>query len=402
MWVGSMLETLPNSIRVILARILLVVLTFSLIWLLRSLLVWLLSKPLERLLARAGHAEMDHAIRLVISRPSKYLLLALAIDVGARILEVNPALMAFVTNVTRTFVIIALTLGIYSLVDIVVFSRRRFFLTTGIAVDEALLPFIRTGVQLLAWALALVIVIQIWGYDVSGLIAGLGIGGLAISLAAQDTLSNVFGFATIVSDRPFVVGEYIKTSEVEGVIEKVGLRSTRVRQLDQAVVTVPNSKLASSVILNWSRLAKRRVDFNLGVTYMTKPDQMETLLDQLRTMLQQRETVDPDSVVVYFIEFGQSALNILVRCYVNIAEWRAFTSEKERILLEVMRVVDSVGLQIAFPSQSLYIENLDNNAGNQLNNHLGSGLNLSEQPLQTQNASDDKGADRAPIPHSGD
>src|SRR5262249_8920002 len=151
---------------------------------------------------------------------------------------------------------------------------------------------------------------QEWGYDVTGLIAGLGLGGLAISLAAQDTLSNIFGFAAIVSDRPFVVGEYVKTKDVEGSVERVGLRSTRVRQIDQAVVAVPNSMLASSAILNWSRLSKRKLEVTLGVTYKTRPDQMEALLASLREMLKAHDKVDPNSVVVYFIGFGQSALNI--------------------------------------------------------------------------------------------
>lgn len=362
-----MFETLPETIRVFLARLLLVVAAFAIIWLLRRLVLWLLSKPVARLFSRAGHGEVDETIRSIMSRPTTFLLLALAIDVSARILEVDPDLFGFIFNVTRTLVIVAVAAVIYRLVDVFVFSRRRFFLMTGIAVDEALLPFVRTGVQLLAWALALVIIIQVWGYDVSGLIAGLGIGGLAISLAAQDTLANIFGFATIVSDRPFVVGEYIKTSDVEGMIENVGLRSTRVRQLNQAVVTVPNSKLATSVVLNWSRLAKRQIDFTLGITYNTSPDKMEELLEKLRAMLKARETVDPESVVVYFIEFGDSALNILIRCYVNFSAWADFTAEKEKVLIEIMRVVENAGLQVAFPSRSIYIEN------------LGSGLSLTEQ-----------------------
>ncbi len=353
-----MLKSLSDPARVILARILLVILAYTVIWLLRRLLVWVLAKPLSRLFERAGHGTMDEMIRTVISRPSQFLLIALTIDVGARILEVDAGLMTFVANVTRTLVIVAITLAVFNLVNLIVFSRRQFFLVTGIAVDEALLPFFRTGVQLLAWALALVIIIQVWGYDVSGLIAGLGIGGLAISLAAQETLANIFGFATIVSDRPLVVGEYVKTPNVEGIVERVGLRSTRVRQLNQAVVTVPNSLMASSTILNWSRLAKRQIDLTLGVTYSTTPDQMEKLLDALRTMLKQRETVDPNSVVVYFIEFGGSALNILVRCYVNFSDWGAFTAEKEKVLIEIMRVVQQENLQIAFPSRSIYIENV--------------------------------------------
>ncbi len=371
-----MFESLSDATRVALARILLVVLAFGVIWLLRSLLIWLLSKPLDNLLSRAGHADLDDSVREIINRPSSYVLFALALDLGARFLEVDSSIMDFVHNISRTLVIVAVATIIYSFVDVFVFSRRRLFLLTGVAVDEALIPFIRTGVKLLAWLLALVIIIQVWGYDVSGLIAGLGIGGLAISLAAQETLANIFGFATIVSDRPLVVGEYVKTPDVEGIIERVGLRSTRVRQLDQAVVTVPNSKMASSTILNWSRLAKRQINVTLGVTYATTPDQMETLLDELRRMLKQREAIDPNSVVVYFIEFGGSALNILIRCYVNFADWGAFTAEKEKILLEIMRVVQHTNLQIAFPSRSLYIENLSDSGLNL----ASSAANQPEQP----------------------
>lgn len=365
-----MLNTLPEMIRVGLARVLLVVLAFSVIWLVRSGIAWLLAKPLKRLLNRTKQPNFDETIKRIISTPVNCLLLALGIDIGARILEVGPGGMGFVVNLTRTLIIIAITLTLYRIIEVLALSRRQLYLVTGLAVDEALLPFIRTGIRLVVLALMLVILIQVWGYDVSGLIAGLGLGGLAISLAAQDTLSNIFGFTAMVSDRPFVVGEFIKTSDVEGIVEKVGLRSTRIRQLDQALVAVPNSKLAAGAILNWSRLAKRRIDLTLGVTYTTSPAQMEELLSRLRTMLAERESVDPDTVVVYFIEFGGSSLNVLVRCYVNISDWVGFTAEKEKILLEIMRTVEGLGLQIAFPSRSLYIEN------------LSSALNLSEQPLK--------------------
>src|SRR3982751_4471798 len=116
-------------------------------------------------------------------------------------------------------------------------------------------------------ALALVIIIQEWGYDVSGLVAGLGLGGLAFSLAAKDTVENLFGFTTIVSDQPFVVGEFIKSNDIEGTVEHVGIRSTRIRQQDQSYVIVPNSKLASAPILNWSRLNKRWYNTTLRVSY---------------------------------------------------------------------------------------------------------------------------------------
>src|SRR5262249_35855949 len=121
--------------------------------------------------------------------------------------------------------------------------------------------------KLLFIVLAVLVIVQEWGYDPSGLIAGLGIGGLAISLAAQDTVKNLFGFTTIVGDQPFTVGDFIKTADVEGTVEHVGVRSTRIRRQDQAYVTVPNSVLANSAILNWSRLSKRWIDMTLRITY---------------------------------------------------------------------------------------------------------------------------------------
>ncbi len=365
-----MLNNLPEMLRVGLARLLLVVLVICVIWLVRSSIAWLLARPLKHLLKRTAQPQFDETLKHIVTTPVNFLLLALAVDLGARILEASPSVMTFVVNITRTLVIFAITLTIYRIIELLAFSRRQLYILTGLAIEEALLPFIRTGIRLIVLALALVIVIQQWGYDVTGLIAGLGLGGLAISLAAQDTLSNIFGFTAMVSDRPFVVGEYIKTGDVEGIVEKVGLRSTRVRQLDQALVAVPNSKLANSAILNWSRLAKRRIDMVLGITYSTRPDQMEQLLQRLREMLAERESVDAETVVVYFIEIGGSSLNVLVRCYVNIADWGAFTAEKERILLEIMRTVEGLGLQIAYPSRTLYIEN------------LGSALNLPEQGLK--------------------
>lgn len=355
-----MSANLPDALHLdTVIRLLLALLTFGLAIVLRNFVAWVLATPLRHLFVRAGQDGLNETIRRIVLTPTGYLLLTLALDISARLLDVGPGIMGFVNNVTRTLVIVSIALMIGPLVRIAASSRRRLYTLVGVLLDEALLPFLGTGVQLFLWATVIVIVIQVWGYDVTGLIAGLGIGGLAISLAAQDTLSNLFGFAAIVSDRPFVVGEYVKTKDVEGLIEHVGLRSTRVRQLDQAIVSVPNSMLASTAVLNWSRLARRRLDLTLGITYRTSADQMEDLLQQLRALLAQREAVDGDSIVVYLVDFGQSSLNILIRCYVNIADWGQFTAEKERILIEIMRLVERLGLQIAFPSQSLYIENAD-------------------------------------------
>lgn len=350
---------MTEDLRVFLARILLVLVTFGVIWLLRNAVAWLLARPLKALLRRVRAEEADTVIRSVVMMPVRYLLLALAVIMSARFLELASPLLDFAENLSRTLVIIAIAVFIFRLVNTLVISPRSLFMFTGINIDNALLPFIRTGVSIVVIAIMLVIILQVWGYDVTGLVAGLGLGGLAFSLAAQDLLSNLFGFAAVVSDRPLVVGEYIKTPDVEGIVEEVGIRSTRIRQLDQAVVYVPNSKLAAGTVLNWSRLSKRRVDFTLGVEYTTTADQMEGLLKAIREMLATRQTVDATSVVVYFIEFAESSLNILVRCYVKLSDWTAFTAEKEAILLEVMRLLEKHGISVAFPSQTVYYQSTD-------------------------------------------
>lgn len=352
-----MLDSIPTGVQEDLVRILLAIAAFAVVWLLRHLLIGFARRVLWRFSAFKSES-VRQGLSEAIGQPVSIFTLALAIDVGARILELDPGTHTVVFRLTRSLVLVAIVLLLYRLIAAMGQSRSRMYNFTGLAVDSALLPFVRTGLHLVLFAIGAIVIIQLWGYEVTGLVAGLGLGGLAFSLAAQETVSNIFGFSMIVSDRPFVVGEFIKTPDVEGVVERVGLRSTAVRQLNQAVVTIPNSKLAASPILNWSRLSKRWVDFILNISYGATPDQLEALMALIRDMLAAREAVDESSIVVHFIEFGENALRILVRAYVKRADWLEFTKEREQVNLEIMRIVKNVGLTIAYPSRSLYIEKL--------------------------------------------
>lgn len=352
-----LLNELPPGSRELVARLLLIVVVLVLASIMRRFLTWIAVRPLRRLASR-NQFEYDDQILNAVRQPIRYIVFAFAILIGLQILAVGDSIDIFIANVARTLIIFALLLLVYRMIDLLAANSRRLEAITRIEVEERLLPFMRTAVKLVIIAIGVVIILQEWGYDVSGLVAGLGLGGLAFSLAAQDTVANLFGFVAIVSDNPLTVGEYIKTPDVEGIVEHVGLRSTRVRQLDQAVVYVPNNKLANSAILNWSRLSKRRVNFLLGVTYDSSSGQLRVLLHRIREMLKSQDTIDPDSVVVYFTEFGDSALNILVRSYVYKADWAEFTAEQERLMLLIMDTVSDLNMSVAFPSQSLYIENL--------------------------------------------
>ncbi|MFW5690981.1 MAG: mechanosensitive ion channel family protein [Chloroflexota bacterium] len=352
-----LLNDLPPGLREFVARLLLAVLIVILIVVLRRIVTWILLTPLRRLAKTTGF-QKDDAIIDVMAQPIRLIVVAFAILIGLEILGVGDSLDVFIANVARTLVILALLAALYKFIDLLAPSSIQLTRVTGLSIEERLLPFIRTGAKLVIIAVGAVIIIQEWGYDVSGLIAGFGLGGLAFSLAAQDTVSNLFGFMAIVSDSPFDVGEYIIMSEAEGLVEHVGLRTTRIRRPDQAIIYVPNSTMANSAITNWSRLQKRRMDYVLGVTYDTRSGDIRVLLHRIREMLRQQELVEPDSVVVYFLGFGDSALNILVRCHVLLSDWGEFHAEQERLNLLVMDIVDELGMSIAFPSMSLYVENL--------------------------------------------
>jgi len=304
-------------------------------------------------LAKRTESGWDDVVLHIVTVPARVIIIAIGLIVGAEILNVDVTTSLFVVHMARVFIIIAVLMAAYQIVDALAPSSNRLFRLTGLTINERLLPFMRTAIKLILIALALVIIIQEWGYDVSGLVAGLGLGGLAFSLAAKDTVENLFGFTTIVGDQPFMVGEFIKTADVEGTVEHVGIRSTRVRQPDQSYVTVPNSKLASSPILNWSRLSKRWYNTTLRIAYSASRQEIIELTTRIHAMLASREKVQTDSIVVNFINFGDFGLEILVRCYINLADWPSFTNERETINLEIMRIIEELGLKIGFPARAL-------------------------------------------------
>lgn len=354
------LNDLPPEIRNVALRIALALLALLIIWILRRLISRLILLPIRQLVVNRTENQLDDILLKVVENPIRFLVIALGIYIAGTILTADVGTTLFFSHLARTFVILAVFVALYNGVDLIVQSSMRLRYITGISLDEQLVPFMRTALKVVIVAIAVIVVLQEWKYDVNGLIAGLGLSGLAFSLAAKDTAANLFAFTTIVSDRPFIVGEFIKTPDVEGIVEDVGMRNVRVRQLDQAYVTVPNSTIANSPILNWSRLNKRRVNFTLGVTYSASSDDMRHLLERLRQMLHEREKIDPESIIVNFTDFGDSSLNILIVCMILEPDWKLFTAEKEDINLAIMDIVAELGLSIAFPSQSLYIENLPN------------------------------------------
>jgi MscS family membrane protein len=190
----------------------------------------------------------------------------------------------------------------------------------------------------------------------TSVVAGLGVGGLAIGLAAQDMIKNFFGSIMIFSDRPFELGDRIQVDDYDGTIEAVGFRSTQVRTLDGHVVTVPNGALANKAIRNVSRRPNIRRIFNVGITYDTPPDKVELALGLVKEILTDHEGQDPEMPAhVYFDQFQDSSLNLFVIYWYHPADWWAYCRFSERVNLEILKRFNEAGIEFAFPSQTVYL-----------------------------------------------
>src|SRR5574342_1021169 len=184
----------------------------------------------------------------------------------------------------RSMVIILITWGLFNLSSptsgILISVNQKI----NNKIDLILLPFISRSIRVILIAISITIIGQEFNYDVNGLVAGLGLGGLAFALAAKEAVGNLIGGIVIVTEKPFSIGEWILTPSVEGTVEDINFRSTKVRTFSQALVTVPNATLANEAITNWSRMGKRRISFHLGLNYQTTKEQIQTVVQRIEEM----------------------------------------------------------------------------------------------------------------------
>ncbi len=221
----------------------------------------------------------------------------------------------------------------------------------------AFMPWIKKSLVAVFVVLGLLLTVQSLGYNVSTILQGLGIGGLAFALAAQDTIANLFGSVVVAIDQPFKIGENVKIGANAGVVEDIGLRSTKLRLADKSLVVIPNKSVASEAITNLSRFTGRRVEQVLGLTYDTTPAQMEAVVAEIRQLIEREAEIDASSVHVYFRDYSASSLDIWLVYVVKDADFAKHLALRQRLNLAFMRVVEARGLAFAFPSQTVYTGN---------------------------------------------
>lgn len=217
--------------------------------------------------------------------------------------------------------------------------------------DDQLLPLIRKLLKAILWSFGIIIGLNNAGFDVAALIAGLGIGGLALALAAQDTVKNIFGGIMIFLDKPFKLTDRIKIDGFDGNVEEIGIRSTRIRTLEGRLVTIPNAHFSDNAVENVTLEPTRKIILNLGLTYDTTPENMQLAMDKLKAIAHAHEGVQNDPLVS-FNTWGDSAMGILYIYY--ITDMENLLQVQTDINMEILRQFNEAGLEFAYPTQTIY------------------------------------------------
>ncbi|MCB1177928.1 MAG: mechanosensitive ion channel family protein [Leptospiraceae bacterium] len=247
---------------------------------------------------------------------------------------------------------------LYKLSDLVVSILRYNAIKSKAPFDDQLIPLLSKTIRIIFMIIGILAAIQNLGVNVMSLVAGLGIGGLAIALAAKDTAANLFGSAMIFMDKPFKIGEHVIVDGKEGLVEEIGFRSTRIRTWEDSVVSIPNSVVANANIENMGARRTRRSVIVLSITYDTSPDKMETFLEGIKYILQKNPIVVKETITVAFRDFGDSSLNVLMQFFLNVNNFADYLDQRQFMFLEVMRLAKELDISFAFPTRTLHVESM--------------------------------------------
>lgn len=330
---------------------------FVIAWIVARVL-YLAIRPVFLLLCKKVGFDTSDAV--AIKRATRALSLSLSTSlVGVVLLALRlPEAFAYWLGSAVSIVTIVLAvLTAYRLVGLIA-HRLAIASKTDSKMAIRLVPFFSRAIKVLLILVGVVLVLNRMSVDLTAVVAGLSIGGAALALASQDTIKNILGALTIMTDRPFVVGDWIIISDGEGVVEDIGLRSTRLRTFADSVVTIPNGRLSDMAINNMGMRVYRRYRTMLGIQYNTPPEAVAAFVDGVRNIIATHPALlrDPDRIVSGFFEFDASSLNILVNAFMTASNLREEVQIRSELNMAFLTLAASLNVSFAFPSRTIYVD----------------------------------------------
>ncbi len=323
----------------------------------QRIVVFVMGTYVRRMVKRTGlkylASAVDHA-----NRPIGGLVMALVFYIGFPLLLFPIAVSKLAMVATQALAAYSVVWLAYRLIDVLSDFMASKAEKTETKLDDQLVPLVTKTLKVFVAVVGGIFILQNLDVNVGSLLAGLGLGGLAFALAAKDTVANFFGSLMIFIDKPFQIGDWIEMAGTEGTIEEVGFRTSRVRTFYNSLVTVPNAMVVSSMVDNYGRRRFRRYVSTLGLTYDTPPEKVQAFCEGVRAIIAGMPGMRKDYYMVEFKDFGASALEIMMYCFMISPTWNDELRTRTHLNLEIMRLAKELGVSFAYPTQTLHVESL--------------------------------------------
>lgn len=308
--------------------------------------------PILRRLAAKTETTLDDKLFPSLEGPAAAFFVVVGLFSALRVLKLSPEADLYLGNGSQVAFSLVIFWALWRALAAVLAHGSEVALERGLGIG-AFMPWIRKTLLTVFAIVAVLLTVQSLGFDVKAILAGLGIGGLAFALAAQDTIANIFGAIVVAVDQPYKIGEVVRIGTNVGTIEDIGLRSTRIRLVDKSLMVIPNKTVASDTITNLSRFTRRRFEQVIGLTYASKPEQLEEIVGAIRGLIQARPEVDRDGVIVFFRDFSASSLDLWLVYEVLDPDFKKAMQVKQEINVAILQAVAARGLAFAFPTQTV-------------------------------------------------
>ncbi len=319
----------------------------------RGLISKLIIKKLE-LISKRTTNKLDDTFVKAMQGPARFLPIVLGVFFASYYMSFSDEMRSFIDNTNRTLITILIFWIIHQIIEPV------SYILSGLdkILTRELIGWIIKSLKILIFILGAAAVLELWGIKIGPIIAGLGLFGVAVALGAQDLFKNLISGILVLVEKRFKMGDWILVEGIiEGIVEKIGFRSTVIRKFDKSLAIIPNFQFAENAVINVSQTTNWLISWFITLQYDTTVDQLKTIRNQIEEHIIQNEDFDTSiGVAVRVDKFSDSSIDMYVRCFSKTNEWEEWLSVKEKLALEIKQIVEKNGASFAFPSQSIYVE----------------------------------------------
>ncbi len=345
-------------------QIITILLLVFLSFIIHKMFTFIFEKVIIKYLTKFGFANVAKNVVIPIAKPVSLLIVFLFLYTFLPVLQLPIKSNAFALYALKAIWPIFAIIFFYRLVDVLSLYFKKVADKTESNLDDQLVPLVRKVLKTFVIIVGVLFIFDNLGQDITTILAGLSIGGLAFALAAQDTIKNFFGSVMIFVDKPFQVGDWITSGEIDGTVEEVGFRSTRIRTFRNSVTYVPNGVIADKTVDNHGLRTYRRYFSQITITYDTPPHIIELFVEGLKELVKNHPKTRKDYYEVHLNDMAASSLNIMFYIFFKVPTWSDELKARQEILLSIITLANSLGVNFAFPTQTLHMETFPEKKGN--------------------------------------